>query len=206
MKILPRLSFALDPLGRLFITRMWAISAGIFAFAGASVAFALVYELPQLLRDGLDWGYDIVFYVMAAVLYGRGARAERAGALALGFVMGVAGVHTIYDILDKIAVPRPIEPIVLGFSALSAAASGFIVVWLLLPFRAAQNPLIEATWLSARNTMISTAAYASVTLVARLATSRMVEYGLDIFAAVLCFQAAYVIIRDATTPREGVLR
>jgi Co/Zn/Cd efflux system component len=195
---------AQDTLGRLFVSRMWGIATAITLFAAATVAYALAYDLIQLRRDGTDWIYDIVFYVMAAVLYGRGVRAEQAGALALGTIMVVAGLHTLYDLWDKVQSPRPIEPILLGFSAVSAAASGFIVVWLLLPFRQSTNPLIEATWLSARNMMISTAAYASVTFFARLATSRTVEYGLDIFAAMLCFQAAFVIFRDALRdPRTG---
>jgi Co/Zn/Cd efflux system component len=191
-----------DPLGRTYVRRMWGLSLGILAFAAAQVVYAQLNALPQLRRDGLDWGYDVFFYAMAAVLYGRGDRAERSGAVVLGIVMIVAGLDTLNDLAMKIREPRPIEPLALGFSAFTAAASGFVMVGLLLPFRESRNPLIEATWVSARNSMISNAAYASVTLVARLATSRMVEYGLDVFAAVLSFQAAYVILRDALRPTE----
>jgi hypothetical protein len=190
-----------DPLGRLYARRMAALAIGIFLFAAAQVTFAHLNGLPQLRRDGLDWGYDVFFYAMAAVLYGRGDGAERAGALVLGMVMLVAGVDTLIDLALKIRDPRPIEPVALGFSAVTAAASGFIFVGLLLPFRASVNPLIEATWVSARNSMISSVAYAGVTFFARLATSRAVEYGLDIFAAALSFQAAYVILRDAVRHR-----
>jgi hypothetical protein len=191
-----------DPLGRLFARRLWALAAGILVFAAAQVLYAQLNALPQLRRDGLDWGYDVVFYAMAALLYGRGDRAERAGAIVLGLVMLVAGLDTLNDLALKIREPRPIEPLALGFSAATAAASGFIFVGLLLPFRGSENPLIEATWISARNGMISSAAYAGVTLVARLATSRAVEYGLDVFAAALSFQAAYVILRDALRHQE----
>ena len=186
-----------DSLGRRFVALMWGIAAGVFVFASAIVAYALVHDLVQLRRDGTDWIYDIAFYVMAAVLYGRGARIEQIGALALACVMAIAGFHTLYDLWDKVLNPRPIQPLVLGFSALTSAGFGFLVVWLLLPFRASTNPLIEATWLSARNAMIVSAAYASVTFFARLASSRMVEYGLDLFAAALCFQTAFIITRDA---------
>jgi Co/Zn/Cd efflux system component len=196
MPLLPHVS-ADDPLGRQYARRMWALALGILAFASAQVIYAQVNGLLQLRRDGLDWGYDVVFYAMAALLYGRGDRAERTGALVLGLVMVVAGLDTLNDLAMKIREPRAIEPMVLGFSAVTAAASGFIFVGILLPFRESDNPLIEATWLSARNSMISSAAYAGVTLFARLATSRAVEYGLDVFAALLSFQAAYVIIRDA---------
>lgn len=192
-----------DPLGRSFVRRMWGIAAGVTALASGTVIYAALHNLPQLFRDGLDWGYDIVFYVMGAVLYGRGKRVEQAGAFFLAGVMAVAGLHTVYDLWDKVLNPRPIEPVALGFSAVTAAGFGFVVVWLLLPFRQSRNPLIEATWLSARNTMISTAAYSGVNFVARLATSRAVEYGLDVFAAGLSFQAAYVIARDAWRDERG---
>jgi len=196
MQLLPHIS-ADDPLGRLYARRMWTLALGVLVLASAQVIYAQLNNLPQLRRDGLDWGYDVVFYAMAALLYGRSARAERIGALVLGIVMVVAGLDTLNDLAMKIREPRPIEPMVLGFSAATAAASGFIYVGLLLPFRESDNPLIEATWLSARNSMISSAGYAGVTFFARLATSRAVEYGLDVFAAALSFQAAYVIIRDA---------
>jgi hypothetical protein len=199
----PRTIAADDPLGRRFSARMWGIGLGILVFATGQVAFAWVNDLPQLRRDGLDWGYDVVFYLMAAALYGRGDRAERIGALFQGAVMAVAGFDTLNDLYLKIQTPRAIEPMALGFSAATAAASGFIVVGLLLPFRSASNPLIEATWLSARNSMISSAAYAGVTLFARLASSRLMEYGLDLFGAALCFQAAYVIFRDALRRPAG---
>ncbi|MDB5640971.1 MAG: hypothetical protein JWN07_288 [Hyphomicrobiales bacterium] len=201
MHLLSHIS-AEDPLGRRYARRMWGLALGIFAFAFAQVIYAQLNGLPQLRRDGLDWGYDVVFYAMAAVLYGRGDRAERAGAIVLGLVMAVAGFDTLLDLYLKIRQPRPIEPMALGFSALTAGASGFLFVGLLLPFRESRNPLIEATWLSARNSLISSVAYSSVTLFARLATSRAVEYALDIFAAALAFQAAYIILRDALWQRE----
>ncbi len=62
-----------DSQGRRFVARMWGIAAGVFVFASAIVAYAFVHDLVQLRRDGTDWIYDIAFYVMAAVLYGRGA-------------------------------------------------------------------------------------------------------------------------------------
>ncbi|MDB5597084.1 MAG: hypothetical protein JWM36_4045 [Hyphomicrobiales bacterium] len=185
-----------DPEGRAYLRTIWGIALGILVFAGGVVVFAHLNGLRQLLKDGLDWGYDVVLYGLAAVVYGRSARAERICAIAIGAVMAVAGVHTLYDLWDKIGNPRPIEPATLEFSAITAAASGFLVVGLLLRFRHSENPLIQATWLSSRNSMLSTAVYSFVSLFARLATSRLVEYGLDVFAAVLCFQAAWVILRD----------
>lgn len=185
-----------DAEGRAYLRTIWGIALGILLFAGSVVVFASWIGSRQLLKDGLDWGYDVVLYGLAAAVYGRGERAERICALAIGTVMAVAGLHTLYDLWDKIVDPRPIEPMTLSFSAITAAASGFLVVAVLLRFRHSDNPLIQATWLSSRNSMLSTAVYSFVSLFARLATSRYIEWGLDVFAACLCFQATYVILRD----------
>ncbi|MBX9740423.1 MAG: hypothetical protein K2X62_10135 [Beijerinckiaceae bacterium] len=185
-----------DPEGQSYARRIWGIAIGTAVFAACVVAVAMYIGSRQLLKDGFDWSYDVVLFAMSAIVYGRSAQAERVCALLIAVVLAVAGLHTLYDLWDKIVDPRPIEPVTLGFSALSAALFGVVVVALLLRFRRSDNPLIHATWISSRNAMISTALYSSVSLFARLATSRHMEYGLDVFAAGLCFQGAYVITRD----------
>ncbi|MDB5509131.1 MAG: hypothetical protein JWL93_1600 [Hyphomicrobiales bacterium] len=185
-----------DPEGQIYARRIWGIAGGTALFAACVIGVALFIGSRQLLKDGFDWGYDVVLFAASAIVYGRGPQAERACALLIGIVMATAGFHTLYDLWDKVVAPRPIEPMTLGFSALSAATFGVIVVALLLRFRHSENPLIHATWVSSRNAMISTALYSSVSLFARLATSRHMEYALDLFAAGLCFQAAVVIARD----------
>jgi Co/Zn/Cd efflux system component len=144
---------------------------------------------------------DVVFAVNDVMAVGATAALRDQG-YRVPQDMAVAGFDTLLDLALKIREPRPIEPMALGFSAATAALSGFVFVGLLLPFRESRNPLVAATWLSARNSLISSVAYASVTLVARLATSRTVEYGLDILAAGLSFQAAWIIFRDALRQRR----
>lgn len=174
---------------------IWAIALGILIFAALQCAFALSVGNRQLLKDGIDWVYDVILYAIAAVVFGRGARWEDFSALGIAAVLAFAGLHTLYDLHDKISNPRPIEIAALGFSALSAVVIALIVAGLLFRFRHADNALIQATWLSSRNDMIRTTVFAAVVFATRSAPMRWPEYALDVFFAALNFQAAWTIWR-----------
>jgi hypothetical protein len=104
--------------------------------------------------------------------------------------------ETAYDMMSKIIAPRQIEPLQLGFSALSTVVIVLLVVAALLPFRTSRNPLIETTWLSARNDAIFASIYATVQFAVRMAPVRAPELALDALSVLLTLQAIYVIIRD----------
>ena len=176
---------------------IWLIAVGIALLAGLQAAWAMSIGNQQLLKDATDWVYDVVLYGIAAAAFGHGARIERNSALVVAGIMAVAGLHTLYDLWDKLETPRPIEIMTLGFSAVSAIIVGFAVVGSLLRFRSDLNPLIKATWLTARNDAIATTAFALVTFATRVAPVRWPEYVLDVLGAGLCFQATFAIIRAA---------
>lgn len=142
---------------------IWAIAAGILIFAAGQSFWALSIGSRQLLKDALDWGYDVVIYALAAVIFGRGVRAEQTAALIIAAILGVAGLHTLYDLWDKIVLPRPIEPFTISFSAISATIIGYMILLALLRFRKDQNPLVRATWVSTRNAVIMTTIFAVAT-------------------------------------------
>src|SRR5215212_4403810 len=110
-------------------------------------------------------------------------------------ILAVAGVHTLYDLWDKIAAPRPIEVTTITFSATTAIVIAYLVVDALWRFRRHPNPLIQATWLSSRNDAVSTTFAAFVILAVRLAPVRWPEYAADLVFASLSFQATWAIIR-----------
>ena len=174
---------------------IWAIALGILVFAVAQCAFALSVGNRQLFKDGVDWVYDVILYAIAAVVFGRGLRWEELSALGIAAVLAFAGVHTLYDLADKIANPRAIEVAALGFSAISAVVIALVVAGLLFRFRHSDNALIQATWLSSRNDMIRTTVFAGVAFATRAAPLRWPEYALDVFLALLNFQAAWAIWR-----------
>ena len=197
-----------DAAGRAYTRVIWGIAFGVLLFGAATAAFAWWIDNRQLLKDGLDWGYDVAFYGVAAIVFGRSDAAERLASLFLAAVMFVAGLHTLYDLWDKILRPRPIEPWFLGFSAGSAILIAILIVAVLFRFRGTRNPLIKATWLGSRNDVISTTGYACAGLAARLAPMRGPEYALDLLAAGLAFQASWAIwraARDRANPGDALL-
>ena len=184
---------------RAYTLTIWGIALGILVFATGVVAWALAVGNAQLFKDGVDWVYDVALYGIAAVVFGRDARAERLAAMAIGSVMAVAGLHTLYDLAAKIITPRPIEVWALGFSAASAVIIAVLIVGVLWRFRGEDNPVIKATWLSSRNDVISTTGFALLGLAARVAPVRWPEYVFDVFVAGLCFQASWAIWRSLRT-------
>ncbi|KRE15006.1 hypothetical protein ASE63_17315 [Bosea sp. Root381] len=181
---------------RAYTLTIWGIALGILIFAIAVVLWALAVGNAQLFKDGVDWVYDVLLYGIAAVVFGRDARAERVAALAIGAVMAAAGLHTLYDLASKIITPRPIEVWMLGFSAASAIVVAVLIVGVLWRFRGEDNPVIKATWLSSRNDVISTTGFALVGLAARVAPVRWPEYLFDVVVAGICFQATWAIWRS----------
>ncbi|HEY5798156.1 MAG TPA: cation transporter [Bosea sp. (in: a-proteobacteria)] len=181
---------------RAYTLTIWGIALGILVFAIGVVAWALAVGNAQLFKDGVDWVYDVVLYGIAALVFGRDDRAERLAAMAIGAVMAAAGLHTLYDLAAKIITPRPIEVWALGFSAGSAVVIAILIVGVLWRFRAEDNPVIKATWLSSRNDVISTTGFALLGLAARVAPVRWPEYLFDVFVAGICFQATWAIWRS----------
>lgn len=188
---------------------IWAIAFGILLVASAQSAWALSLGSRQLLKDALDWGYDVAIYALAAIVFGRGVRAEQAAALLIAAVLAAAGFHTLYDLWDKIVLPRPIEPFTIGFSAISATVIGYIILFALLRFRKDENPLVCATWVSTRNAVIMTTIFAAATYFTRMASERWPEYTLDVIGAGLLFQGAGAItlatLRDRRAARADAV-
>jgi Co/Zn/Cd efflux system component len=182
---------------------IWTIALGIAVLAGAQAAWALSIGSRQLLKDASDWIYDVVLYGIAAFTFGRGAAAERGSALVIAAIMAAGGLHTLYDLWDKVVAPRPIEIATIGFSAASAIAVGYAVLWALLRFRHDGNPLVQATWLTARNDAVATTLFALVAFATRIAPMRWPEYALDLVGAALSFQATFAIVRARLRDRRS---
>ena len=171
------------------------LALGIVA-SGQSMGGTIWPPIAPVLNVEIGWRGTFLWYGVAALVFGRDARAEKLAALAIALVMTVAGVHTLYDLWDKIANPRPIEFWTLGFAAVSMVLVGICVVAALFRVRRETKPVIKATWLSARNDSIATAGFAVVGLAARVAPVRWLEYLFDVLVACLCFQAAWAIWKN----------
>ena len=80
----------LDAMGRAYKRTIWIIAFGILGFGALQCAWALSIGSRQLLKDGLDWGYDVALYGIAAFVFGRGATVERLSAMAIAACMTAA--------------------------------------------------------------------------------------------------------------------
>ena len=169
----------------------------IFTLMIGQSAYAIALDNRFLLKDALDWGYDGVLWGVALVVFGRGQRYERIAALAIAGVMLIAGLHTGYDLWDKIMTGRRPEMWVAGWSAISAVSVGIIVVGLMWQFRRSDNALIAATWLSSRNALISTFAFAIAGFAARVSPTQWPELVMDLVVIMLSLQASWAITRKA---------
>ncbi len=78
---------------RAYTLTIWGIALGILVFASGVVAWALAVGNARLFKDGFDWVYDVALYGIAAIVFGRDARAGRLAAMATGAVMALAGLH-----------------------------------------------------------------------------------------------------------------
>ncbi|MDB5571937.1 MAG: hypothetical protein JWN93_3120 [Hyphomicrobiales bacterium] len=195
-----------DPVheARAFTRAIWFVALGIALFAAGQIAVALSLGNLTLFKDGVDWIYDVLLYGLAAIVFGRGETAEKSSALVIALIMATAGAHTLWDLADKIANPRPIEALVFGFSAASAVVIAILVVAALWRFRASENALIAATWLASRNDIVKTTIYVGLGFGARVYPQRWPEYALDVFVAGLLFQSAWSILAKALRERRGV--
>ncbi len=178
---------------RSYRRRVMLITVVIAGLATSQTIYALSIGDRFLLKDGIDWVYDVVLWLVALAVFGRGRRFEEVAALGVGLVMLVAGLHTGYDLWDKIATGWRAAAWVAGWSAFTAIGLALFVLALMLRFRASENPLVTATWLSSRNDAISTTAFASVGFLARVSPSQMPEILLDLVVIGLNLQAAAAI-------------
>jgi Co/Zn/Cd efflux system component len=183
--------------------RVFVIVAAIAGLAAAQVAYALAIGNRFLLKDGIDWIYDVILWLVALAVFGRGRRFESLAALGIAGVIGFATLHTGYDLWDKIVTGRRPEVWVAGWSAFTAIGLALFVVALMLRFRRADNPLIAATWLSSRNDAISTTAFAAVGFGARTHASQTPEILLDLFVMALGVQAVIAIILTVRRDRRA---
>jgi divalent metal cation (Fe/Co/Zn/Cd) transporter len=179
------------------------IVSAILLIAIPQIVYAWAIGNRFLLKDGFDWSYDVVLWLVALACFGRGMRAENLAALAIAGVMFVAGCHTAYDLWDKIATGRRPEFWVAGWSSFTMVFIAGLLLVMMWRFRRSENPLIAATWLSSRNSIIITLCFAAMSLFARTRSRQGFEIALDLLAIFLSFQAVYAILtklRRFTTP------
>ena len=178
-----------------------AIAAMVASIFLCETAYGFWLDSRFLIRDGLEWSYDLIIYVLAAASHGRGVRAERLAALGVALVLFVAGCITSWQVWRTYVDPPPVEVFSITLSGILIILEALLVAAALFRFRKSKSPIIEATWLSARNDAVTSTLYALVTMAARFYPERWPQMGVDMFSVALCWQAAWRILRDLRDER-----
>jgi Co/Zn/Cd efflux system component len=176
---------------------VWVIAAGILLLALVEAAWAHAIGSKDLLKDASGFGYDIALNVVAAIVFGRGARTERLSAFVIGALLAATGIDGLSDLWSDLQNPDPSSVGEIVTSNLVAVAVACFAAAALVRFRNDTNPLVQATWLNARNDAAAAVLTAVLGLLAHLAPVRWPEYALDLIAVIFSFQAAATVLRSA---------
>ena len=174
---------------------LWLIIVATAAVASGEGAWARHIGSPDLFKDATGFGYDIALNVVAALVFGRGPRAERRSALAIAALLAASGVDALADVWADLRHPGPEGVGEVVASNLVSTGVALVSVLALLRFRDAANPLVKATWLNARNDAVATTLTAVLSVAARLLPVRWPETALDLIGVAFSFQAAYAVLR-----------
>ena len=176
---------------------VWIIAAGTLLFALGEAAWAHAIDSQDLAKDAHGFGYDIALNVVAALVFGRGARIERLSALVIAALLAAAGVSGLVDLWTELQTPSAVSTAEIAASNVVATAVACLAATALLRFRNEVNPLIKATWLNARNDVAATILTVAFSLLAHMAPVRWPEYAIDLIGVVFSFQAAVAVLRAA---------
>lgn len=176
---------------------VWVIAAGTLAFALGEALWAHLIGSADLVKDASGFGYDIALNVVAASVFGRGARIESLSALVIGGLLAATGIDGLIDFWTEVqnATVESMEEVVTSNGV--ATAVSCLTMAALLRFRDAENALIQATWLNAHNDAVAALLTAGLSIVAHLAPVRWPEYALDLIGVIFSFQAAYTVLRTS---------
>jgi len=186
-----------------YVRTIWTVAVLTVAIGCAEAVYGYVSGSKFLLKDGLEWGYGTVIYAISALSYGRTQKAEsRAGTL-IAVVLAIGGCQGAYEVITEFMVEEPQDAAALAGSSILSVLGALFVVGLLFRFRRSHDPVVEGSWLSARNDIITSGLDALVTFSATLITIRWARTAIDVVGVGLAFQASFVVARDAWALTTG---
>ena len=181
---------------RIYHRTIIAIVALVLVIGVGETLYGFFLGSRFLVRDGMEWTYDVLIYATAAAAFGRGLRAERLAGFALALVLLGAGLVTIWQVWRTFVEPPEVEPFGITVAGLLIIGEAWVLVALLWRFRGSHHPVIEATWLSARNDAFTSTLYAIIMMAARSEPMIWPQMFVDSISAILCLQASGQILRD----------
>ena len=113
------------------------------------------------------------------------------------------GFRELYEVWDAVAHPTTDVVDNLIITDIINIIGNFAEAVMLLPFRISHDPLLEATWLSARNSVLTSMAGAAVTVICGIFAVQWPQTVIVAFGALLAFQAVFLIASDVKDGRSG---
>jgi Co/Zn/Cd efflux system component len=177
---------------------LWLAALAALLFCAGECVYGYWTGSGDVVKGGEQWLYDVLIYGLAAASLGRTRSIERRVAfflLAIFVFGGFDGMRDVWAaVLDPAAESKePLASDVFDITGCVAEAMA------LIPLRTSRNPVLEATWLSARNSVLASVASAVVAVVCQAFTMSWPRIAVIALESLLAFQAAFVVARDVKT-------
>jgi Co/Zn/Cd efflux system component len=186
-----------------YVRTIWTVAVLTVAIGCAEAVYGYVSGSKLLLKDGVEWGYGTVIYAISALSYGRTQVAESRAGVLIAIVLAIGGCQGAYEVITEFMVQEPDDAAGLTASSVLSVLGALVVAGLLFRFRRSHDPVVEGSWLSARNDIITSGLDALVTFSMTLITAKWPRTAVDVVGVALAFQAAFVVGRDAWVLRTA---
>jgi hypothetical protein len=184
-----------------FRKTLWLVAFSALAVALGEMAYGRLVSSNDLLENGADWIYDVVIYGIAALSIGRAKSCEQIAAFGLAAILGVGGFHGAYDVWFEIVDRAHSLADNLETSSAFAIVGSIAEAALLFRFRMSSDPVMKATWFSARNSVLFSAFGAIVPLIFSRFSTHWPQIAVDSLGAFLAFQASFAVMRETLGAR-----
>jgi hypothetical protein len=165
------------------------------------MAYGRLMSSADLLESGVDWIYDVGIYGIAALSIGRAKSFEQGAALALAAILGVAGFHGVAARWAEFADQAQGVASTLEASSATAILGSLAEAAVLFRFRACDDPVMKATWFTARNSLVFSGVDGLAPLAFSGVSTLWPQVAIDGFGVFLAFQASFAIAREALGAR-----
>jgi Co/Zn/Cd efflux system component len=191
----------IDTFGQRYTRSLWLIMLVALLLCIGEMTYGYLVSSREVLKSGAEWFYDVSFYGLAAISFGRSRLIEQRAAFALAAILATGGVQSVYEVWHGIVYPVNEKMDELTISAIIDVMGDFAEATLLFQFRGSHDPVVEATWLSARNSILTSALGGAVTLISKNFSAHWPQIVVDALGAFLAFQVAFVVVKEARDER-----
>jgi Co/Zn/Cd efflux system component len=180
---------------------LWLVAFSALALALSEMAYGRLVSSADLLESGVDWIYDVGIYGIAALSIGRAKSFEQRAAFALAAILGVAGFHGAYALWGEYAGHAHDIAGHLEASSAIAILGSLAEAAFLFRFRGCDDPVMKATWFTARNSVVFSGVGGLAPLAFSGVSTLWPQLAIDGFGVFLAFQASFAIAREALGAR-----